>query len=686
MSSNQNIGNAARNVGNSPLGPGGGGGGGDDPSGGGSTGFGLWKYTTTTGLPASGYVSFDNADPLLATTLFISDTREDGLNVSQALSTITYGASVMVKHDEENYLLVQVTSFIQPPGVHQFNIQQVTAIGALSDQDEVGIAPDRVIEAIPSSSGGSLGIGEWLLQTTGIPAIGEITRPSTGLLNIHKERNDGLYGTVDMGPALLQYRRGCVIFLKSSATKILEFVIEDVTDQGDYVQYAYSNAVFGADAPSEPYGPNPGDIVSVIGDQSGDPTPTRTIYDPDDIRQFIIPMPAEFAPDYPPGSEVYGIPDGENWGFAGNVSFTRPFYNLGTAGLVGQGVPLATGLNASGSGLPIVLIDGDNGQFFIDNLTMFGDIWMDSRNQAFTEFTDLIVACPDLGTSDETLTMTMDNIQFAIATSSLEFTNTLYDSVVVRNCRTSDNAFALVNTKVLDFTGLNSAGSNLLTITGSTVNAFTDLAGMYVVNDDATIKAGSVSDNKLVLKAPGITPEFVSGVDAKSLNTVFRANTGFFNTVRKGYLLTRNNADQTPNAGVDVPSKLVVSNATNSITNSSFEVTALSSLRLANPNVVGQDIFEGNLSVQFSVTKVGGGANEVTLFVYKKDPGGVFAPLTDGTAVATSGPLTVESNDEVSGVILAPVVAENDTEFELWGSVNSNNDNIVLISQTMEIS
>jgi len=54
--------------------------------------------------------------------------------------------------------------------------------------------------------------------------------------------------------------------------------------------------------------------------------------------------------------------------------------------------------------------------------------------------------------------------------------------------------------------------------------------------------------------------------------------------------------------------------------------------------------------------------------------------------VATSGPLTVESNDEVSGVILAPVVAENDTEFELWGSVNSNNDNIVLISQTMEIS
>jgi len=231
-----------------------------------------------------------------------------------------------------------------------------------------------------------------------------------------------------------------------------------------------------------------------------------------------------------------------------------------------------------------------------------------------------------------------------------------------------------------DATGADAATTLKVDITGANIGIESTTDVFFRVTDDNTITEGSISGNTLTAASTG----GLINLTDKSLNSFFSGNSqNIGNTDRKGAILTQDNAQETANPGVvDQPEALEVDNVAGSNTDSAWQVNPDGTLEYINPNAD----FPGNFVWPFVITKIGGGTNEAVVYIYKQPSGGAWSVLTDGTQEAKTGRLTIESNDEVSGSIAFPVVAQFGDKFRLYGSVNSTNDDLLLISQQGVVS
>lgn len=78
------------------------------------TGLGIWKYRTEiTAPPASGQVRFNNADPTLATEMYIHEINQDGLDVSNFFARLSPNEGTIYLQDRgnaDNYFVIGITS------------------------------------------------------------------------------------------------------------------------------------------------------------------------------------------------------------------------------------------------------------------------------------------------------------------------------------------------------------------------------------------------------------------------------------------------------------------------------------------------------------------------------------------------------------------------------------------------
>jgi len=330
--------------------------------------------------------------------------------------------------------------------------------------------------------------------------------------------------------------------------------------------------------------------------------------------------------------------------------------NCSTVVSASPGIPVITGVifencttlfDTSGSGYP-------KAYRFDDNTTI------KANGDTFLVFQDSPVSFNNMTSSSSVSIEGINN-----------FTNTL-------------NNFPLTSGDIFDLTGLDiidpAQGVVSVSVDGCLAN-MEDPNWVFIrVTDDDTIHDGIISNNKLEASSTGA---FIN-LDVKSINTVFSGNSeNIGNTDRKGAILTQDNTQETANPGViDEPVQLEVNNADGATTNSSWEVNVDGSLEYINPNAS----YSGDFVWPFVLTKIGGGTNEAVVYIYKQSPGGSWGVLSDGSQEEKTGRLTIESNDEVSGSIAFPVVAEFGDKFRLYGSVNSTNDDLLLIGQQGVVS
>lgn len=187
----------------------------------------------------------------------------------------------------------------------------------------------------------------------------------------------------------------------------------------------------------------------------------------------------------------------------------------------------------------------------------------------------------------------------------------------------------------------------------------------FSVTGDNTVKLGKVNDCS---QNTSDIAQVFDGIDEKAINTTFAGN-NFQNTLRKGGMAVANNVTATPNPGADVPTKFTAT-FTASATNSGFAMTSNGTLENIDTNAV----FEGNITIDYSIGKQGGGTNQITIYIYKNG-----AILTDNGVPASRGPLTVAVNDFSGGSIAIPIVSVFGDQFEVWGSVNGT-DLVILSS------
>ena len=77
-------------------------------------GLGIWKYRTEiTAPPNSGQVRFNNADPTLATEMYIHEINQGGLDVSNFFDRISPNEPLIYlqnRGNADNYFIIGVTS------------------------------------------------------------------------------------------------------------------------------------------------------------------------------------------------------------------------------------------------------------------------------------------------------------------------------------------------------------------------------------------------------------------------------------------------------------------------------------------------------------------------------------------------------------------------------------------------
>lgn len=100
--------------------------------GGGVLGFGDWKYsTTTTPPPISGQYRFNNADPELATKLYIHYTNDGGDDLTNFLNKIGTGSLIysQLRSDSENGYVTQVSAFTDQTTYAEYDITDTELLG-----------------------------------------------------------------------------------------------------------------------------------------------------------------------------------------------------------------------------------------------------------------------------------------------------------------------------------------------------------------------------------------------------------------------------------------------------------------------------------------------------------------------------------------------------------------------------
>lgn len=113
-------------------------------------GLGTWRYRTeTVPPPASGQLRFNNADPELATLLFLSETNDDGTDVANFLDLLNAGDVIYIQErtNSANFILVQIANNIDFGTYRQFAIAAVV-------QQGVALTQNTRVAVVITASGG----------------------------------------------------------------------------------------------------------------------------------------------------------------------------------------------------------------------------------------------------------------------------------------------------------------------------------------------------------------------------------------------------------------------------------------------------------------------------------------------------------------------------------------------------
>jgi len=543
-------------------------------SGGGGTSAGLWELAAP-GTPAAGFVSFDNANPTLATELQISETRKDGKNVGATLATYQQGAHIYVRVNSAEYVILKIDTNTQAGGVYTFTGTVTPGPDALVVGEDVNIITDQVFQD-PQAISDSLDLLYGYKNWRGYPE------------DLWIENN------ADLGP-------GSATFLT--------------------------------------------DLPSVYPDGYNLLNAKKAKLTEGIQTQYPIVMAG--GAELIGGSIEYNGPTGR-----GPLGFEDAFLTISNTTTIES-----TEIKCRVTGVAGRLV---NAQTLIER-----DV-VSNCTKPYAYYGSIVHTTNGITNwvQSQTTPSTFNNT--AGATISLKLDGFVFGDTGGFG-GTSDS---------FDGTGADAAASFKVDIIGANVAMESTTNVFFRVTDDNTITEGAISGNTLSAASTG----GLINLTDKSLNSFFSGNSqNIGNTFRRGMIIVQDNALETNYQGQNVPTPLVFDNVSGSLADSGWRVNPDGTLEYINPNAD----FYGNFDWNFGITKVGGGANEVTLYIYKQSTGGAWAILSEGTTVAKSSPLTVESNDEVEGIINYPVVATFGDKFAGWASINSppgNPDNIKLIS------
>ncbi len=77
------------------------------------TGFGIWKYRTEIAAPpATGQVRFNNADPSLATEMYIHETNQNGDDMGNFFALIAVDSILYLqdRRNADNFFVIEVAT------------------------------------------------------------------------------------------------------------------------------------------------------------------------------------------------------------------------------------------------------------------------------------------------------------------------------------------------------------------------------------------------------------------------------------------------------------------------------------------------------------------------------------------------------------------------------------------------
>jgi hypothetical protein len=126
---------------------------------GGLSGLGEWRSRTeTVSPPASGQIRFNNADPELATELYIAETNDGGTDVETFLALAGVGSLIYIqeKSDSSNFILVEVATNVDSGTFRTIGIANIVQQGSPLSQNTRVIL---VINVVGSGAGDVFKVG-----------------------------------------------------------------------------------------------------------------------------------------------------------------------------------------------------------------------------------------------------------------------------------------------------------------------------------------------------------------------------------------------------------------------------------------------------------------------------------------------------------------------------------------------
>lgn len=270
--------------------------------------LGVWTYKTSTGVPLSGEVRFNNADPMAASEVSIHNERQDSTDLSNLLGIIKESALIFLKVVNDQYVAITVSQVTDNGTYFTFGIADIQEGPAgLAGESDVNVAFDQVEtgQALPV---GLNGFGLWeYKQSVAVPSDGEVrfnnVDPSAATeLRVAKERKDGGDLTVLLGLVTV----GSLVYFQNAedATQSVAVKVDAVTDNGTYFTYDFTEVVVGA-APLEDGKecaliasstfPSGADIISLINAELGNVWWQQGLSNVIYVRDFSASSP-ELAP------------------------------------------------------------------------------------------------------------------------------------------------------------------------------------------------------------------------------------------------------------------------------------------------------------------------------------------------------------------------------------------------------
>ena len=101
-------------------------------------GLGTWRYRTEiTSPPSTGQVRFNNADPTLATEMFLHETNDLGTDVNNFLNLLSAGSLFYIqdRSDAGNFFIVEISTNVDNGTDRTFGIANITLTGVEPNQN-----------------------------------------------------------------------------------------------------------------------------------------------------------------------------------------------------------------------------------------------------------------------------------------------------------------------------------------------------------------------------------------------------------------------------------------------------------------------------------------------------------------------------------------------------------------------